>query len=417
MFIRQLKVLGFRSLNDVAWEPGALNLLIGPNGSGKSNVLRLLQMLSQGAQGQLADFVTAEGGIQSVLWDGRANAISVTVDSDPVGNDLGPQQYELKLAPLGVLFGAFRVEEERLSNHVRSDEGRYDRPFYFFVRDRENVRIFDESEKKLVAPAFPRMGDPSHPQGLLGAAIAEAASAGPKHDETLLSASTTLTGVPITVWNYCWDLQRIAVYHGVRTDREAAIRIPPVTKLDTTVQPDGQNLISVLHSLYTTDRQFKRSIDQAMLAAFGDDYEEFVFPPASDQRIQFRVRWRSLMREQSLPDLSDGTLRFIFLLTVLATSHGRVVAIDEPETGLHPAMFPVIADFAQEAAKHGQVIFTTHSAQFLNAFKDPLPTTTVVRWCDGQTSLATWEGVKLQKWLESYSLGQLFESGELEAGL
>ena len=81
----------------------------------------------------------------------------------------------------------------------------------------------------------------------------------------------------------------------------------------------GQNLISVLHTLYTGDREFKREINAAMKAAFGDDFEELVFPPAADQRIQLRVRWRSLEREQSAADLSDGTLRFLFLLTVLAS--------------------------------------------------------------------------------------------------
>lgn len=417
MFIRQLSVSGFRSLNKVLWKPGPLNLLIGPNGSGKSNVLRLLRMLSHAAQGQLSDFVSSEGGIQSLLWDGQAKAITIAVDADPIGGDLGPQQYELKLSPLGLFYGAYRVEEERLGNHTRSDDGRYDRPFYFFLREGETVRVFDETQKKLVVPTFPPAADPQRSQGALAMANLQSDTPGPKHDETILSTAFMVGGVPVSVWSYCWQMQSIAVYHDIRTDSNAEIRKPPVTKLDTIVNADGQNLISVLHSLYTTDRQFKRSIDQAMRAAFGTDYEEFVFPPASDQRIQFRVRWRSLSREQSLPDLSDGTLRFIFLLTVLATSRGRLIAIDEPETGLHPAMFPVIAEFAQEAAKFGQVILTTHSAQFLNAFKEPFPTTTVVRWSSGETSLLTWEGERLKTWLDNYSLGQLFESGELEAGV
>jgi hypothetical protein len=37
MKIRQLSIEGFRSLKNVVWEPGDLNVLIGPNGSGKSN--------------------------------------------------------------------------------------------------------------------------------------------------------------------------------------------------------------------------------------------------------------------------------------------------------------------------------------------------------------------------------------------
>ena len=124
---------------------------------------------------------------------------------------------------------------------------------------------------------------------------------------------------------------------------------PHPTRMEERVDPDGQNLISVIHTLYTGDRSFKQDINSAMQAAFGDDFEELVFPPASDQRIQMRIRWRSLKREQSAAELSDGTLRFLFLLTVLASpSSAPVIAIDEPETGLHPSMLPLIAEYAVE---------------------------------------------------------------------
>jgi predicted ATPase len=81
-----------------------------------------------------------------------------------------------------------------------------------------------------------------------------------------------------------------------------------------------------------------------MAAAFGDEFEELVFPPAADQRVQMRIRWKSLKREQSAADISDGTLRFLLLLTILASPEAApLIAIDEPETGLHPSMLPIIA--------------------------------------------------------------------------
>ncbi|MBN1607146.1 MAG: AAA family ATPase [Polyangiaceae bacterium] len=43
--IRELRIEGHRSLRDVTWRPGQLNVLIGPNGSGKSNLLRALELL------------------------------------------------------------------------------------------------------------------------------------------------------------------------------------------------------------------------------------------------------------------------------------------------------------------------------------------------------------------------------------
>ena len=40
MRIKQLDIEGFRSLKQVSWIPGDLNVVIGPNGTGKSNLLR-----------------------------------------------------------------------------------------------------------------------------------------------------------------------------------------------------------------------------------------------------------------------------------------------------------------------------------------------------------------------------------------
>jgi len=153
-----------------------------------------------------------------------------------------------------------------------------------------------------------------------------------------------------------------------------------------------------------------------MRAAFGDDYEKLVFPPAADQRIQLRVRWRSLKREQSAADLSDGTLRFLFLITALATPDPPpVLAIDEPEVGLHPSMLPIIAEFAADAALRSQVVLTTHSPQLLDAFTELKPTTTVMRWENGETVLRNLNGDELDYWLQGYTLGKLFKSGELES--
>ena len=63
------------------------------------------------------------------------------------------------------------------------------------------------------------------------------------------------------------------------------------------------------------------------------------------------------------------------------------MAIDEPETGLHPSMLPIVAEYAVDAARRTQIILTTHSPQFLDAFQETVPTTTVVEWAEGETRL------------------------------
>src|SRR6185369_4743105 len=206
-----------------------------------------------------------------------------------------------------------------------------------------------------------------------------------------------------------------SIYQDLRVDRESPIRQASVARFEKRIDSDGQNLVPVLHTLYSEDRSFKNTVDAALRAAFGGDYEELSFPPAADQRVQLRLRWRSLQSGQPAANLSDGTLRFLLLVAILANPDpGDLIAIDEPETGLHPSMFPILAELAAEAAERTQVIFTTHSPQFLDAFRDEPPTTTVAEWVEGETRLSTIDGEELKRWLESYSLGSLFRSGSLE---
>ena len=75
---------------------------------------------------------------------------------------------------------------------------------------------------------------------------------------------------------------------------------------------------------------------------------------------------------------------------------------------------PIVAEYAVDAAERAQVILTTHSPQFLDAFEDTKPAATVAKWVNGQTILKTLKGEKLERWLKEYSLGSLYRSGELE---
>jgi predicted ATPase len=233
-------------------------------------------------------------------------------------------------------------------------------------------------------------------------------------DQTLLSQVAGPLG-NFSARNFQQGLEGWLIYHSLRVDRESPIRQASVARFEKRIDADGQNLIPVLHTLYSEDRSFKSTVDAALRAAFGGDYEELSFPPAADQRVQLRLRWRSLKSGQTAANLSDGTLRFLLLVAILANPNpGDLIAIDEPETGLHPSMFPIIAELAAEASERTQVVFTTHSPQFLDAFGDEPPTTTVAEWVDGETRLSTIDGDELRRWLEDYSLGALFRSGNLE---
>jgi predicted ATPase len=397
MRILRFEVEGFRSLRNVDWRPGSLNVVIGPNGSGKSNLLRILELLSVAAGGGLGNYVKREGGIEPLLWDGRADHIRVRCKLSPEEGRLDPDPddgftYDLSLGRLGTS-SAYRIDSESLGSFYQVESGTRQEPFKVLKRDPRHAVIFDIEQKESAAH-----------QGSV------------PDEETLLSLlAGPFIANPI-IFGHQQHIARWRVYQSFHTDRDASVRASAVARMETSLNADGQNLISVLHTLYSTNRDFKNEVNTAMRTAFSDDFDEIVFPPAADRRIQLRLRWRSLQHEQSAADLSDGTLRFLFLLAALANpSPPPLIAIDEPETGLHPSMLPIVAEYARDAAQRTQVILTTHSPELLDAFGNDPPTTTVAEWKDGQTMLRVLAGDHLAYWLKKYTMGELYRSRELEA--
>lgn len=394
MHITRLQVTGYRSLQEIDWQPDSLNVLIGPNGSGKTNLIRLLEMLSASVRGKLADYVQDAGGMEALLYNGSARDITVKLRTTPVHEGSSVERdsltYKLDLARLGKT-SSYAIRNEMLGNYHKVDRGLEDRPFKFIERDARHAVVFDQEQNKLLAPEE---------------AISE--------DESLLSVA----GGPFTqnriIDEYRRSIAAWRIYHDLHPN-VGLLKQAPVARMEKYVSPDGGNLVSVLHTLYEGNREFKREINSAMRAAFGDDFEELAFPPAADQRIQLRVRWRCLESEQSVAEMSYGTLRFLFVLAILANPEPPpLIAIDEPELGLHPRMMTILAEYAVAAADRAQVIITTHSPEFLDAFPET-PSVTVFDWSSGKTVLRQPSRENLERWLAAYKLGEVFRSGELEA--
>jgi len=381
MYVQSLKVSGFMSFKDVVWNPERLNVLIGPNGSGKSNLLRALDLIRASAAGELRSFVLSKGGLPRLLWGGSAQQIEFEIDTGPPSC-----VYPFRLVPVAQS-ASFRTAFELLG----FQEGSMPEP-HLFVRHDDELEVL-EGDKTLVR--FPAKD------------LSET--------ETALSMVTALWSHPIP-YQFQQQLRAWAIYQDLHVDEDAPIRRSAVSRRETRISYSGQNLIPVLKTLYEGD--FKDSIDSGMSAAFPDDYAELSFSQTEPNRIQLCIRRKHGSREDSAADLSDGTLRFLLLLTILATPDPPpLIAIDEPESGLHPSMLPIIAEFAAQAANRTQVILSTHSPQMLDAFGDVLPATTVFNWAGDHTELKTVGPEELKKWVEDYSLGRFIFSGEAAAVL
>jgi predicted ATPase len=382
MYVQSLGIEGFTSFKDVRWSPEPLNVLIGRNGSGKSNLLRALDLIRASAAGNLNDFVLGKGGFPRLLWGGTARHIYLEL---MLSARLGTDQriYDLVFVPLPDS-ASFRVASELLA---------FEDPKF---------RLLDRNETELTV----RLEGKPHRR--------HAASDVPPA-ETALSMVSVLWDNPIA-YQLQQELKAWAIYQSLNVAEDAAIRRSAVDRQETRVAYHGQNLTPVLNTLYKGE--FKEAIDSAMSAAFPDDFRELTFATTEPNRVQLYLRRKHGSRQDSAADLSDGTLRFLLLLTILATPDPpALIAIDEPEAGLHPSMLPIIAEFAVAASKRTQVILSTHSLQMLDAFGETLPAATIFSWEGDHTELKTATGDELKKWVEEYSLGRFIFSGEAAAVL
>ena len=116
--------------------------------------------------------------------------------------------------------------------------------------------------------------------------------------------------------------------------------------------------------------------------------------------------------------LSDGTLRYMTLLSILLhPDPPPLVAIDEPELGLHPDLIPEIAELLVEASGRMQLVVTTHSRMLVDALTEHPSSVVVCTKENGESQFERLDEAHLKQWLESYgasaTLGDLWSSGDI----
>ncbi|WP_370469056.1 AAA family ATPase [Amycolatopsis sp. YIM 10] len=208
-------------------------------------------------------------------------------------------------------------------------------------------------------------------------------------------------------------LRHCRVFHFQDTSRDAPVKQRVPTADNLSLRDDAGNLAAVLLSLQSSEDAQESAAYQRivrtirLIAPFFDD---FVLVPESSDRVLLRWRQQGSDAVFSANQMSDGTLRFVCLVTLLQQPKlPAVVVLDEPELGLHPSAIVLLADLIKQASARSQVLLATQSVTLMNQFS--VQDLIVVERDEqlGGSVFTRPDPERLRDWLDEYSLGELWE--------
>lgn len=140
----------------------------------------------------------------------------------------------------------------------------------------------------------------------------------------------------------------------------------------TTLGDQGHNLASVLMNL-CEDEHRKSTLIEWVETLTPMDAKDFEFDVAKHSNEVTLVLVEKDGTKTPMQSASDGTLRFLGLLTLLFQDDPpQLLFIEEIETGLHPTRLDLLANLIEQrtAQTETQVIATTHAPEFLQVLDD-----------------------------------------------
>lgn len=409
MLIHRLKVAGLLSFGprgvDLPLEP--LNVLIGPNGSGKSNLLEAIALLQAAPRG-ITEPISRLGGVREWLWKGPGAVHSIEMDVVVDYPLVGVVQHSLTLADRN---GRPEVTDERVEPSKTHADGKAVLSYYCPPQDElaaaEIAKSHAEAERA-DSKMKRRPGEWSTPRIFARYRPGAIDFASGFHPEQSLLSFAATPDYP-ALWHLKEHYQRIRLYRnwsfgpstGLRQAASAHERADSLNEGCTNLAPvlsnfPGENkrqLITALKRLYEGIVDVKCSVVGGTVALFLEE---------------------SGNREIPVTRLSDGTLRYLCLLSILLHPEPPpLIVIEEPELGLHPDLLPTLADLLIAASERSQLIVTTHSDVLVDALNDTPESVVVCEKHDGQTEMRRLDKGDLTKWLQNYTLGNLWSSGQL----
>lgn len=146
-------------------------------------------------------------------------------------------------------------------------------------------------------------------------------------------------------------------YHQFRTDARSPLRYPQIGLHTDVLSQDGSDLAAALETIIEIGDE--DALADTVARAFGGarlrvDEHSTLF--------SFALEIPGLLRPLSAREFSDGQLRFLCLAAALLSPRSpALIALNEPETSLHPALYAPLAELIGRASRASQIWVTTHS--------------------------------------------------------
>ncbi|MGH7600081.1 MAG: AAA family ATPase [bacterium] len=396
-FIRSLRLQNFLSYGNegekVDLQP--LNVLIGPNASGKSNLIEAIGLL-RATPDDLASPIHEVEDISEWLWKGGKDnptaKIETTIDY-PEG--IMPLRYRLCFT---MLDQNLKIVDEVVENERPNSANETDVDFFYRY---QNGR--------------PVLNTRTTAEGQAGATAGRSRLS--LHREDFCSGQSVLSQrkEPDQYPELAYLNNRfsnIRLYREWNLGPSIAPRMPQKSNLPQDfLLENASNLGLVLNDLQSNPK-----IKQLLIEKLRRFHEaaDAITTKIHNGTIEIFIHEKGLVQPIPGVRLSDGTLRYLSLLTILChPTPPPLVCIEEPELGLHPDILTTIAELLIEASQRMQIIVTTHSDILLSALTEVPDAVLVCERDEMGSRLHRLDPETLKPWLERYSLGELWTMGEI----
>src|SRR5271157_3151070 len=356
-----------------------LNVLIGINGSGKSNLIETIGLLtSMNMQRGMSGYIGQRGGILNWLWKGTETVPIAKLDVSGELPDEGHFEHQIAFT---------RVEQS-----IEAQD--------------ESVWVWPQGKRHPRKPLFsyengvPVLRDKGRPKPLARQDINFTQSIlwQDQHAEIAYNLS------PVSRLYRSFRIYRMSHIEQAKQPQRTD---SPSDYLIT----DATNLGAVLNRLMQR-KGFQKKLNDKMIRFYPEFDDLRVSLEAGTQQIYFQER--DLYSPVPATRLSDGTFRWLCLLAILLDPDPPpLVCIEEPEIGLHPDIVVELAELLREASKKMQLIVTTHSTTLVDSLARTPEAVIVCEKVKGATKLRRLDADDLRVWLERYSLGELWRSGQI----